>query len=157
MRYSIGLFTVLAAFWLINSPNDSVLLLLLGLVSICFVIVLIHRMRLLDSESLPLHLLLRILPFYCWLFVEIIKGSAYVLARIAFPRSAVKPEIFSLQVTFSKPMTAVIFANSVTLVPGTLCIQLEDNEVTIHALSESLARELKQGALIEKLVQLESA
>ena len=155
MRYSLGLFFVLTMFWLINSPNISSLLLFLGLISVCLVVTLIVRMKLLDRESLPLHLIARIIPFYLWLLKEIVLSSLNVLKKIVFPRQPLKPQILTIKLQFNEPLTEVIFANSITLVPGTLCLKLSKSEITIHALSKEFASTLRTGELTRRLKRLE--
>jgi len=156
MRYVLGLFIILTAFWGLNSPNDSLLLIVMGLMSVLLVVYLTLRMRLLDKESFPLHLMIRILPFYLWLTKEIFIGSLYVLKQILFHASRLEPRVVTFALPFKQALTQVIFANSVTLVPGTLSMKLEDGQLTVHALTAELAESLLEGELTRRVARLES-
>ena len=147
MRFTFGLFLILSVFWGLNSSNDSGLLLSLGLLSVVFVLWLTRKMKLLQRESVPLHLLPRIFPFFLWLSKEIVVGSLYVLKRILAGDMALSPRIVTLKLTFKDQLSAVIFANSITLVPGTLCVQLADDSIEVHALTQELAEDLQSGQL----------
>lgn len=155
MRYTFGLFVLLSVFWTINSPNDSGLLLFLGLLSIVLVIVLTLRMKLLDDESFPIHLFTKIGPFYLWLVKEIVLGSFYVLKKIIFRDQTDSAQMVTLNIDFKDELTQVIFANSITLVPGTLSVQLEQGTVKVHALTQELADDLTSGELAQRIKRLE--
>ena len=116
---------------------------------------LTHRMKLLDRESLPLHLLIKIGPFYLWLLKEIVLGSLYVLKHIVMRDKDLAPREVVLELDFKDELTEVIFANSVTLVPGTLSVELSGNTIRMHALTQELADDLMDCDLIDKLRRLE--
>lgn len=46
---------------------------------------------------------------------------------------------------------AVIYANSITLTPGTVTIKLSKDNLTVHALSKEAASELATGAMSEEI------
>ena len=155
MRYTLGLFLLLTVFWGINSTNDSGLLLFLGLLSVLLVMLLTHRMKLLDKESFPLHLITRIGPFYIWLTKEIIVGSIYVLKKIILRDKTMTPRLVKIRLNFKHRLSEVIFANSITLVPGTLCVQLGKGWIKVHALTKELADQLERGELARRIKALE--
>ncbi|WDE09030.1 Na+/H+ antiporter subunit E [Thalassomonas viridans] len=156
MRYTFSLFLLLLAFWASNSNIHTGLLFFLGLVSIMLVLLISRRMRLLDREALPLHLLVRIIPFYAWLLKEIVCGSVYVLKLIFRGKEALSPIIITVPLDFKEDLSKVIFANSITLTPGTLSLQLDRDSVQVHALTRELADELLAGEMARRIKELES-
>jgi len=155
MQYRISLFILLCVFWLINSSASNALLLLLGLISVLFVMLMTEKLNLLDKESQPLHMITRLLPFYIWLLKEIILASCYVLKKIVIRRQPVRPVTVTIETNFREDLCKVIFANSITLVPGTLCLKLTKNTVTVHALSQRLASQLQNNELALRVKKLE--
>ena len=155
MRYQITLFLLLSAFWLINSSANNTLLLYLGFASVLIVLFFSHKLKLLDKESLPLHLFTRILPFYLWLIKEIVTGSCYVLKNILFRRQPLTPVTVTIQINFKDELSKVIFANSITLVPGTVCLKLTKDSVIVHALTKQIAEQLQDSELAMKVKRLE--
>lgn len=156
MRYTFSLFLLLLAFWAFNSGIYTGWLFFCALMSILLVMFNSHRLRLLDRESLPLHLFTRIAPFYCWLLTEMITGSLYVLTLILHGNKALSPTIFTINFDFKDELSKVIFANSITLVPGTLSLQLDKTSVLVHALTQELADELLSGEMVLRIKRLES-
>jgi len=156
MRYTLGLFLLLIAFWASNSNIHTGLLFFLGLLSIILVLLISWRMSLLDSESLPLHLLIRIIPFYAWLLKEIVVNSFYVLKLIFRGEQALSPTIITIPLDFKEDLSRVIFANSITLTPGTLSLQLDRDSIQVHALTRELADELLTGEMARRIKELES-
>lgn len=156
MRYTASLFLLLLAFWAGNSEIHTGLLFFLGLVSVMLVLLITRRLRLLDRESLPLHLFTRIAPFYCWLLKEIFFGSLYVLKLICLGDKAISPTIITVAFEFEDELSHVIFANSITLIPGTLSLQINKESVLVHALTQQLADELLGGEMARRIKRLES-
>ena len=72
-----------------------------------------------------------------WLLLQIVKSNIHVL-RIAFARNpgeVIHPHIISFHTRLKGEIPLVTFANSITLTPGTITIQITaGNEVRIHAL-----------------------
>lgn len=156
MRYTFSLFLLLLAFWASNSDIHTGLLFFLGLVSAMLVLLITRRMRLLDRESLPLHLFTRIVPFYAWLLKEIVVGSFYVLKLIFRGQKALSPTIITIPLDFKDELSGVIFANSITLTPGTLSLHLDRESVQVHALTRELADGLLSGEMAQRIKDLES-
>jgi len=155
MRYPISLFILLSSFWLINSPANNPLLLSLGMASVLTVLFFTFKLKLLDKESLPLHLFTKIFPFYLWLIKEIVIGSCYVLKNILLPSQPLSPVTVTIKTNFKEELSKVIFANAITLVPGTLCLKLKKNTVFVHALNKQLAIELLGNELAQRIKRLE--
>lgn len=155
MRYTLGLFVILIVFWTINSQYNAGLILFFGLISILLVLFITHRMKLIDQESTPLHLFLSIWPFWCWLLKEIVVGSIYVLKKILQGNSSLSPKIIEIKLDFKDEISKVIFANSITLVPGTLSVQLNEESIVVHALTQELADDLLSGELAHRIKRIE--
>jgi len=156
MRYTLGLLFILTLFWGVNSTNDSYFLLFLGVLSVLFVLFISNKMKLIDRETIPLHLYLRVWPFYAWLIKEIALGSFYVLKLILLPNKKASPTVVKINIDFEDPLSEVIFANSISLVPGTLSLELKKGEILVHALTQELADELVNGELARRIKRLEN-
>ena len=49
----------------------------------------------------------------------------------------------------------VVYANSITLTPGTVSMTLENNQVRVHALTEDIAEDLQTGTMDRRVTALE--
>lgn len=82
-------------------------------------------------------------PLYIpWLLWEIFKANLWVLYLACHPRMREKidPRIFHFKSRLKSRMAQVTFANSITLTPGTITVDVDWNGTfTVHALDEKLA------------------
>ena len=144
--------TVLFVFWLLLSGHTSALMLFLGLSSVILTVILIRRMTLIDHESYPVHLSSNIPKFMVFIFKEILKANVDVIKRImTFRRSAISPQLFEVPVTLNTDLGRVIYANSITLTPGTVSVELDQEKILVHALTHEAADELASGKMAESI------
>ena len=156
MRHTIYLSLALAAFWWLNSGHDTVLLLSLGLVSIAFVLTIARRMDVVDHEAPPLHLTLKLPGFYAWLIKEIVLANISVVKHIWLGNKTISPTMITIKASQKTDVGKVIYANSITLTPGTVSIALEGDEITVHALLRESITALEAGEMDRRVTQLEN-
>lgn len=156
MKHIASIFVVLATFWLINSGLYKPLILGLGLVSVLFVIYLTHRMDVIDHESQPLHLFDRKLPaYYLWLMRKIIASNADVVRRIWAGPGSISPCVERIAMDQTTDMGKVIYANSMTLTPGTVAMDIRGDTVIVHALTRAGMDEIVAGEMNRRVAGLE--
>ncbi|GAA6172900.1 Na+/H+ antiporter subunit E [Colwellia sp. KU-HH00111] len=155
MKYSISLFLTLAAFWLLNSGHYTNLLLILGLASVVLVLIIARRMDVVDHESQPIHLTPTIFGYYIWLIKAIVEANITVLKHIWLGNDSISPTLEKITISQQTDMGKVIYANSITLTPGTVAIDLCDNEIIVHGLLRQDIESLKSGEMDRRVSQLE--
>ena len=156
VRTQVKLALVLAGAWVLFSGMLQPLLLGLGLASALAVAWLKARADRDDGE--PVYFALRVgrLPGYLlWLSWEIVKSNVDVSRRILSPSLPVAPAVRWLPASQRVELTRVIYADSITLTPGTLSIDLEDGAVEVHALNESSLDELERGEMDSRVCRLD--
>ncbi len=147
MRHIISLFVFLFAVWLLFSGYFEPLLLTLGLISCAFVVWIAVRQDVVDHEGHPVHLRpLRWLSYSLWLVGEIVKANIDVAKRIWDPKLPISPTVTKVPAEMYE-LSQVIYANSITLTPGTVSIDLNNNVITVHALTREGAEELARGEM----------
>lgn len=156
MKHTISLFVTLAAFWLFNSGHYNVLILSLGLVSIAFIIFIADKMDVVDQESQPLYLSRNIFGYYFWLIKEIIKANSTVVKHIWLGKKSISPALKRIKISQQTDMGKVIYANSITLTPGTVAIDLVDDEILVHALLAKDIDSLEIGEMDRRVTLLET-
>ena len=143
---SIGFLALLSLFWFLLSGHVEPLILGLGVVSVALTFYLSQRMNVIDHESYPLHLSYKMPGFYLYIFGEIIKANIDVVARVLkWNGNSIKPQMVDIPQSQSTDLGAVIYANSITLTPGTVTIEMSDDKLLVHALSKESADELATG------------
>jgi len=143
---------LLFLFWISLSGHLEPLLLGLGVASVALTVFLSHRMNVIDHESYPLHLSSRLPGFFVYLFREIVKANIDVVTRIlSWKETPISPQMIEIPQSQKTDLGAVIYANSITLTPGTVTITLSKDNLTVHALSKEAASELAKGTLSEEI------
>jgi len=152
--HSISLGAVLFAVRLLLSGHFTPLLLTLGLASCGLVVLITTRMDLIDREGHPIHLGWGALIYWPWLFVEILKANIDVAKRILRPRMDISPTLVRLKASQKTDLGLVIYANSITLTPGTVAIDVANGEILVHALSREGAEALIEGEMDRRVMQM---
>lgn len=154
MANSISLWVFLYVFWLLLSGHTEPLLLGFGAASCALVVYIAHRMDLIDHEGHPSHLSFRILPYWAWLCWEIVKSNIDVAKIILSPKLPISPVMFKTKASQSRELGQVIYANSITLTPGTVTVGLEDGILEIHALTIAGAEGVLNGEMDRRVCRV---
>ena len=151
MKY-FSVAVLLFLFWISLSGHLEPLLLGLGVASVALTVFLSHRMNVIDHESYPLHLSSKFPGFFVYIFREIVKANIDVVTRIlSWRETPISPQMIEIPQSQKTDLGAVIYANSITLTPGTVTIKLSKDNLTVHALSKEAASELAKGAMSEEI------
>jgi multicomponent Na+:H+ antiporter subunit E len=145
---------LLSIFWLLLSGYIQPLLLSLGAVSIALVLVVVKRMDRVDQVPKRISSGLALFRYLGWLFIQIFISSAHVSKLVWRRDRKLSPVLAEISVQNIKPSNRVLYANSITLTPGTLSVDLDDNVVTVHALQATSIDELKQGVMENKITSI---
>lgn len=142
---------LLAVFWLLLSGFLKTLLLIFGVISVFLVIVVIKRMDAMDKEQKAFDFGPKMLGYIGWLTSEIVKSSLDVTKAIWGSPDKISPSIAKLDVSDLPEDKRVVYANSITLTPGTLSVDLDENQVTVHALHKDSIKSLEEGSMSSKI------
>jgi multicomponent Na+:H+ antiporter subunit E len=155
--YHIASFFIsLAILWLLLSGHYTPLLLSLGLFSIILVIVISLRMNLLPyNQPETFFRFMKYIPYSFWLLIEILKSNIDVCKRILNPRLPISPRWVTIKSSQVSEFGKIVYANSITLTPGTISIDVEEDNIDVHALSESGVEGLAEGDMNNRVSQAE--
>lgn len=142
---------VLAVFWLLLSGFLKPLLLSFGVASVVLVVFLLRRMDTTDTENQKLALNPYFLQYSIWLLGQVVLSSLEVTKLVWSKNNKVSPAIAKLPVNNVPKKSRVLYANSITLTPGTLSIDIDDEYVTVHALNESSLDSLHHGEMARQI------
>ena len=148
---------VAMAVWLLWSGHYNTLLISFGVGSSVFVALIARRMYLTDAEGHPVHLLLRLTTYVPWLVWAIVKSNIDIAVRILNPRLPISPRVIKVKASQKTDLGRVIYANSITLTPGTVTVDVEGDELTVHALTRGTAEDLETGDMDRRVTATEGA
>jgi multicomponent Na+:H+ antiporter subunit E len=162
---AVSLFVVLFAFWLVLSGKYHLshstdrFLTACGLLSCILVTAYTARHGLLDEEGHPLHLALRGMSYIPWLFWQIVLSNWDVMKRVWSPLRPISPTLVRVPYKTKTDIGTVIYANSITLTPGTVTIDVDTREKTflVHCLTEGAGEDLLKGGMDDHVRKLEGS
>lgn len=131
----IGASVVLIALWLLLSGIYKPMVVGFGVVSALIAVAVARRMDALDDDRLAISLKpIGFLGYLLWLLVEIARANWAVTKIVMAPVMRTRQHLFAVSHSQKSDLGQVIFANSITLTPGTITVETEDEQFLVHAL-----------------------
>ncbi len=155
MKHAVSLSLVLFIVWLLLSGHYTALILSFGVASCIFTVAVSMRMDVIDHEGHPIHLGWRALLYWPWLLWQIIVANIDVAKLILMPSLPISPNIIIVNAEQKTELGKVIYANSITLTPGTVSLEIEGSQIVVHALTQSAADDIAGGAMNRKVTRME--
>ncbi len=135
MARIVGLWLVLFAVWLLLSGHYTPLLIGFGVGSCALTVYIAMRMDVADHEGVPIDWVGRFLLYLPWLLKEILVANISVAKVILSPSLPISPIMVVFRSTQKTDLGRVLYANSITLTPGTITTGVEGDRLEIHALT----------------------
>lgn len=155
MIRSILLLGWLLLAWLLWSGHSEALLLALGAASALVVLAIVRRMDLADDEAEPYELLPGLAVYVPWLLWQIARANLHVARLILSPSLPVRPRLMRVRAGQATDLGKVIHANSITLTPGTIALDVRGDTILVHALDAASAAGLRSGEMDRRVSGLE--
>lgn len=150
-----AMFLLLFGLWLLLSGHYTPLILSFGAVSSLFVVWLIHRMDVIDHQTRVVRVGWGLLTYFPWLAWEIAKANWDVAWRVLHPGLPISATLFEVEGSQKSDVGRVTYANSITLTPGTVTVDLQGSRFTVHALTRSGAESLMAGEMDRRVTAVE--
>lgn len=157
MKRALVLFAALYGTWLLLSGHYTATLMVYGVLSCAAVVLIVTHLGILDDEAVPIHLAPGHLVYLPWLAKEIVVSNLAVAKVILMPSLPIHPRILRVEASQRSDVAQVIFANSITLTPGTVTLDVRDGKLLVHALTTDSAEGLLSGEMDRRVSRLEGA
>jgi multicomponent Na+:H+ antiporter subunit E len=165
---SVIQFFLLLGVWLLLSGHYDVTHISMGVFSAALVVLINLRLRkyyFFEEEIAETRAMIRgifptplrfarVLFYIPWLILQIIVASLQVAAVVLNPKMPVDPALLRFKTRLPNLASKVILANSITLTPGTITIQLEDDQFLVHALMDVSSTGIIDGSLPGEVAKL---
>ncbi len=99
----------------------------------------------------------RIVGYWLWLLVEIGKANIAVARQVLAVTPKLSPRIVRVPTTQKTNAGRAAFANSITLTPGTVSIDVSEGEIVVHGLTDELADLSGLAAMDARVTRAEGA
>lgn len=120
--------------WIGLSGHFSPFLLVTSVLSVVGVILLLTRLGLVSRDYQPFSLVVSLVTYWGWLLVEILKANIDVLRCVLGLGRPATPSMAWIPAPQKTELCRTLYANSITLTPGTITVLAEDDRFLIHAL-----------------------
>lgn len=141
---ALGLFISLFAFWSALSGRLDPLFIVLGLLSAAGCTWL--GMRTIDcavgNERTASVDLVALVSFLVWLLLRIPPAGLAIARVVLDPTRPPRPGVVTFRTQLPGPAARTILATAITIVPGTITVNVEDDEFTVHAFTPQAAEDL---------------
>lgn len=91
------------------------------------------------------------------LLVEIVKSSFAVIKIVFSKKLDIQPQIVFFEAPLKSDFLRTILANSITLTPGTITVDVDENRFCIHALDYTLAEGIEDSVFVHLLMKMEES
>jgi multicomponent Na+:H+ antiporter subunit E len=153
MRY-IRSSLFVAVVWLLLSGHYTALILSLGAVSVLIVIWFMWRMERVDEKLDFLPMRPRMLYYLLWLMWQVVLSNIDLVRRIWDPTLPIRPTWQRLDIKVTSSLAKTLYANSITLTPGTLTTDVREDHFMVHSLSPDGIEDLRKGGMEEQIQRL---
>ena len=151
------MYAVIFVLWIVLNGRltpEIVLLDLVFTVAAGFVLNLAFDFR--PKTELLLWKMLPLLILYALtLFKEIIKANLTVLWAVLNPRRPLVQSLVTFDIDLNHSFTRYLLANSITLTPGTITVDITGNRYTVHCLSREMISGIETGVFMKQLKRME--
>lgn len=132
-RASVMMFATLLGFWLLLNGSLAPDVLGIGLISALTITLLFRDGLAVVSEFRFTPRALLTAPTYVAFFLkELVKSNLYLARIVLSPGLPLKPGIVKVRTRLKSPMGRLLLANSITLTPGTLTVEMDGEWLYIH-------------------------
>jgi multicomponent Na+:H+ antiporter subunit E len=152
--HNARILAVLAVFWLLLSGHYTALLLTLGAASAVLVVWFNRRMDRVDGEPVRVWPTVGLIAYLLWLLWSVVKANVDLALRVWNPKLPIHPVWERLDTSVETPVEKTLYANSITLTPGTLTTDVGEDHFMIHAITQEGLDELREGEMERRVRKL---
>ena len=155
--YLIVLALVLSIIWLAWSGIYEPLLMGFGVGSVLLTVWISKSLGIVDDAGQPIAWGIAPAGYFLWLIKEIILANIDVIKRVINPSLAISPTWIKVHAKQKSRLGRAVFANSITLTPGTVSVDVGEDYIWVHAISKEGAESLINGGEMgDKVCNLEA-
>lgn len=156
-------FIFLFIFWLILSGRYELKYIIIGMFAVGLVTAMTSDLLYSDKNNTSnrrvnlyfvISCLWRWFAYIPWLVKEIALASVHVASLVLDPKMPINPTLVKFKTQMKQEISLVTLANSITLTPGTITVDLNQNTYLVHALDSDSANSLESGAMQNRVAHI---
>ena len=159
--HKLSMFVVLFGFWMVLSGRTETKFIVYGLLTAAVTTWVTYPLLLVPNKegskkyfvfgvSIP-----KFIMYFFWLMWQLVLANIDVLLATTAQELDIDPKVVRFYFRADNPMASVVLANSITLTPGTVTINVTDDGLyEIHALTRGAAAGVLDGSMQKKVAAL---
>ncbi len=159
--HMMGLALVLFAFWMVLSGRTETKFVVYGIITALVTTWITYPLLLVSNKdgskkyfvfgvSIP-----KAIMYFFWLMWQLVLANVDVLLATTAQELEIDPKVVRFRFKVDNPMASVVLANSITLTPGTVTLNVTDDGLyEIHALTANAAAGVLDGGMQKKVADL---
>ena len=159
--HKLSMFVVLFGFWMVLSGRTETKFIVYGLITALLTTWVTYPLLLVPNKdgskqyfvfgvSIP-----KFIMYFFWLMWQLVLANVDVLLATTAQELDIDPKVVRFYFRADNPMASVVLANSITLTPGTVTINVTDDGLyEIHALTKGAAAGVLDGSMQKKVADL---
>lgn len=93
------------------------------------------------------------LSYLAWLLGQIVLANLQIAAVVLHPRLPVAPSVVRVRTRLEGDLARATYGNSITLTPGTITLDVEGDDLIVHALVPGAVRGLLSGEMERRIAR----
>lgn len=154
MLNALILFILLFLTWIILSGFFGAFFIVSGIMSCVAAILISKKLGALPAKPYRLRCGFRFIGYFVWLIKEIIKSSWDVSIRMWQAEPNISPKLAWVPTVQKDDIGITMFANSITLTPGTVAVMAEEKQMLVHALCAKGIDDLVAGDMDRRIAKM---
>ncbi|MGV8980326.1 Na+/H+ antiporter subunit E [Clostridium sp.] len=150
-----GIVYLYLLFWIVISENAKVETICIGII-ISLLVTRLNKDLICRNTKINFRKNIMQWIVYTIILIKEILVSNFSVAKIVLsPKLIISPQIVTINTKIKSDFHKTIFANSITLTPGTLTISMDADNITVHCLKDEFARGLINSAFEKIILKVE--
>lgn len=155
---AVVLFMLLFIFWVVLSSKITLIQLIVGFFASLLVVFYNYDLVFNDLEAtkITFKFIGRLIHLFIVLLIEIVKSNIHVMMIVLSPKMKINPGFKKMKQPLKKEFNQVLFANAITLTPGTLTVDMDDEYILVHGLEMEHIDDIKKSDMQKAFERLEA-
>lgn len=151
----VGTSVILFVFWMLLSGKFDAFHLTLGAICSILPAYLFHDLLFANVRVGDMRVVTaRFIAYIPWLLQQILLANIHVASLVLRRRMPIDPQVVKFKTKLETDISSVVLANSITLTPGTITMDIQDGVFYVHALSRKVAEELNAGEMEDRVAHI---
>ena len=151
----VGSAVILFVFWMLLSGQFDAFHLTLGAVCCTIVAYLFHDLMFANVRVGDMRVVAaRFIAYIPWLIQQIVLANIHVAYVVLRPSMPIDPQIVTFKTKLETDISSITLANSITLTPGTITMDIRDGVYCVHALDQKVADNLNAGDMEDRVAHI---